>query len=790
MKKTFNRLLAATVAIPVALGQVLAISANAAEAPAALKVTADKLLKVEPATGFPETVSADADTITYTVESDWNTTLAKQLNTETSNKTVTVDAKKFVAGINSANYYVELLKKAVNASENPTATVKDGVVTISGTADFSAVTDKLAEKLDTLDGYEGFTLDTSILTGVAYTATIKTDFANSKSVDADLSFTANGKTYGVSTATEYANDVYTNLAGQVTAAVDQKVKELAAKYNMTEDEVRANADFDIAGDVAALKAETDKLSADIAKAQKKYDSFKNLTKAAKSYDSADAALAAAVNYLAKNVAAAANQPKTVDGMVAKYGANFDNGVASVNSSLKDAGVNVEIAVSSADVAALLKSATKVTIGAAAGTYTAELEITDAEKAEVEKYVEEQVAEKLPEKTVVSVDTVKTVTVSGAADGVAAFDVTRDVTVVLKDKDTTTTTTTTTGDSGTTTTDASGATTDVSGATTDVSGATTDVSGATTDVSGATTDVSGATTDVSGATTDVSGATTDVSGATTDVSGATTDVSGATTDVSGATTDVSGDTTDVSSETTTVSSDTTDVSGDTTTDGSETTTDGSGTTTETLPTGVSSVEVKTVDAETAENIYLSDEESFNVAGLIESVTLHLENGEAVPVDPATAIDFEMTPAEAYETVTEKTAGKVYFNGEVGLKYKGEEDVEIKDTVTVAVALKGDTSLDGEIDNVDFFDLNLYVALKGAGLDPYFDTVKKAGNDALAVKLAYLASDIDTESKAGENTEDKTLDSTDMLYTALFQAYDGAGTPKTWDEVLKIANGNKK
>ena len=717
MKKTFNRLLAATVAIPVALGQVLAISANAAEAPAALKVTADKLLKVEPATGFPETVSADADTITYTVESDWNTTLAKQLNTETSNKTVTVDAKKFVAGINSANYYVELLKKAVNASENPTATVKDGVVTISGTADFSAATDKLAEKLDTLGGYENFTLDTSILTGVAYTATIKTDFANSKSVDADLSFTANGKTYGVSTATEYANDVCTNLAGQVTAAVDQKVKELAAEYNMTEDEVRANADFDIAGDVAALKAETDKLSADIAKAQKKYDSFKNLTKAAKSYDSADAALAAAVNYLAKNVAAAANQPKTVDGMVAKYGANFDNGVASVNSSLKDAGVNVEIAVSSADVAALLKSATKVTIGAAAGTYTAELEITDAEKAEVEKYVEEQVAEKLPEKTVVSVDTVKTVTVSGAADGVAAFDVTRDVTVVLKDKDTTTTTTTTTGDSGTTTTVASGATTDVSGATTDVSG----------------------------------------------------------------------DTTDVSSETTTVSSDTTDVSGDTTTAGSETTTDGSGTTTETLPTGVSSVEVKTVDAETAENIYLSDEESFNVAGLIESVTLHLENGEDVTVDPATAIDFEMTPAEAYETVTEKTAGKVYFDGEVGLKYKGEEDVEITDTVKVAVALKGDTTLDGKVDATDLFETAYYVALQGAGKTPIFDTVKNG--TALESKLAYLASDIDTESKAGENTEDGKLDATDMLYTAVYQAYNGAGNHIDWAEAIKMANGGK-
>ena len=722
MKKTFNRLLAATVAIPVALGQVLAISANAAEAPAALKVTADKLLKVEPATGFPETVSADADTITYTVESDWNTTLAKQLNTETSNKTVTVDAKKFVAGINSANYYVELLKKAVDASENPTATVKDGVVTISGTADFSAATDKLAEKLDTLGGYENFTLDTSILTGVAYTATIKTDFANSKSVDADLSFTANGKTYGVSTATEYANDVCTNLAGQVTAAVDQKVKELAAEYNMTEDEVRANADFDIAGDVAALKAETDKLSADIAKAQKKYDSFKNLTKAAKSYDSADAALAAAVNYLAKNVAAAANQPKTVDGMVAKYGANFDNGVASVNSSLKDAGVNVEIAVSSADVAALLKSATKVTIGAAAGTYTAELEITDAEKAEVEKYVEEQVAEKLPEKTVVSVDTVKTVTVSGAADGVAAFDVTRDVTVVLKDKDTTTTTTTTTGDSGTTTTDASGATTDVSGTTTTGDSGTT-------------------------------------------------------------TTDVSGTTTTGDSGTTT-----TDVSGTTTTgDSGTTTTDVSGTTTETLPTGVSSVEVKTVDAETAENIYLSDEESFNVAGLIESVTLHLENGEDVTVDPATAIDFEMTPAEAYETVTEKTAGKVYFDGEVGLKYKGEEEVELTDTVKVAVALKGDTTLDGKVDAIDLFETAYYVALQGAGKAPIFDTVKNG--TALESKLAYLASDIDTESKAGENTEDGKLDATDMLYTAVYQAYNGAGNHIDWAEAIKMANGGK-
>ncbi|WP_456113216.1 hypothetical protein, partial [Ruminococcus sp.] len=290
-------------------------------------------------------------------------------------------------------------------------------------------------------------------------------------------------------------------------------------------------------------------------------------------------------------------------------------------------------------------------------------------------------------------------------------------------------------------------------------------------------------DASATTTDGSATTTDASATTTDGSATTTDASATTTDGSDTTTtDASATTTDGSATTTTDASDTTTDNGSNTT-----TTDGSGTTTETLPTGVSSVEVKTVDAETAENIYLSDEESFNVAGLIESVTLHLENGEDVTVDPATAIDFEMTPAEAYETVTEKTAGKVYFDGEVGLKYKGEEKVEITDTVKVAVALKGDTTLDGKVDATDLFETAYYVALQGAGKTPIFDTVKNG--TALESKLAYLASDIDTESKAGENTEAGKLDATDMLYTAVYQAYNGAGNHIDWAEAIKMANGGK-
>ena len=83
-----------------------------------------------------------------------------------------------------------------------------------------------------MSGYENVTLDTSILKGVAYTAKITTDLANSKEVKADLSFTAGGKTYTVDTATDYMNAVYDSLESQVGAAVDQKVKDLAKQYGM------------------------------------------------------------------------------------------------------------------------------------------------------------------------------------------------------------------------------------------------------------------------------------------------------------------------------------------------------------------------------------------------------------------------------------------------------------------------------------------------------------------------------------------------------------------------------
>ncbi len=685
MKKTFNRLLAATVAIPVALGQILAISANAAEDPAALQVTTEQLLKVSAETGFPE--SPAGDTITYTVASDWNKTLGEKLTSAAADKTITLNAKDIVASINSTSYYAELLKDIVSASSDPTATVKDGVVTISGTADLdSYLAPQLAEKLAGMDGYENVTLDTSILKNIAYTATITTDLENKKA-DAALTFTADGKDYTVSTAVDYMQAVYESLEAQIIAAVDQKVKDLAKEYGITEDEVRANADFDIEGDLAKLQAETDKLSSKIAAVNKKLDAAQTLTVAEKSYDSADAALAAALNYaVKKSIASAANVPNTVDGLAAKYGSAFDKSVASVNSSLKDAGVNVELAVSASDVAAVAESATKVTVAANAGNYTAELEIADAEYDAVVTYVKAQVAEKLPEKEVASVETVKTVKVEGSAKGSAAFDVVRDVTVVLKDK---TTTTTSTSDTTTTSSDTTGST--------------------------------------------------------------------------------------VSTETT-VSTDTT-TSGDT---GSSTTS----TESKPLPTNVSSVEVKLVDAKTASNVYLSSEESFDLAGLVESVTLYLEDGTTdESYAPADVLEFAETPASVYETVDKEAgAGKVYFEGTVALNYKGEGDITIDAAPTVAVALKGDTNLDGTVDSKDAAEILTYAALYGVGQEPFFPTTKDASD--LVSKLDYLVSDIDTESKAGAVEEGvSVIDSKDATYLLTYAALAGVGQDKEWAEIVK-------
>ena len=439
--KKFNRVLAAAIAVPVAMGQVLAISSSAAVKPDAAQITADKLLYVN-----PESEIKDGKQV-----SDWNTRMAgyvKDVNGEYS-----VDAKSIVEGLSGTGKYTSLVKDIVSASANPTLTVKDGVFTVSGDADLSAyMVPQIQDKLNEL-GVD-YTVDASILK-THYSFVVSTDLENSKEATVTGSITndKNNTAYTVSAFDEYLNAVVADLSAQVQAAVP-------------------------AADVAQF-------SKILGEAAANYSSYTELTKAIAansfeetSYANADAVVAAIVDFAAKNgFESAASKPKTVDGLVAAYGSYFDKGISAVNDVLTQSDANVKLSISAADVAAVLNEGTNFKASATNGAYDLTFEIPDAEQDAVKAYV----AKQNPDKEFVSFDTVKEVEVTFATTGTVSFDVTRTVTYELKDKETTTTTTSDTNTTTTTTTSGSGETT----TTTSGTGETTTTSG-----SGETTTTSG------------------------------------------------------------------------------------------------------------------------------------------------------------------------------------------------------------------------------------------------------------------------------------------------------------
>ena len=731
MKKTFHKLLAATVAIPVALGQVLSMGAVADNAPS-FTVTTKDLLHVNAETGFPtEEVTADTTTFSFEQVSTWNEYVQERID-KIDGKTLNVNAKEIVGSLNATSYYAGLIKDFVEASENPTAKVDGETITIEGTADFSAyLAPELEEKFASKEGYEDVTINTDILKDITYTATITTDLDN-KSASADFGFKADGKDYTVATAAEFLTAVYENLSAQVDAAVDQKVKDLAAEYHMTEQEVLDNADFDIDGDKAALKEVTDKLATKIKQLTDNLSKVQTLNIESNTYDSADAALAAAKDYATKNsIIGASYIPSSVDAGIAKIGNTFDSAVASFNTSLEEADVNVQIAVSASDIASVLKSASSVTAGAKDGVVTAELIVEDTEKADVEAYVEDQVAALDIDKEVESVETEKVVTVMmDLANATASLDVVRNVTVTLKDIDVTTTTTT--------------------------------------------------------------GSTPIATGTTTTVSGETGENPGSET-----TTSDTGD--NPGSETTTTESSET---GSNT--GSETT--GTTETTESLPpaTDVKAVEVELYDNEASNGVYFAHEESYNAADLIKSVTLVLnsvdENGdnEVVEVEnPAVAIGFLTTPGEDYASA----ADEGYFMGEISVYYLPDSEKTPLDVhPVVGVAKKGDTTLDGAVDESDAWWTLMYNSHISAGLTDYTFTNQEdydAEVNVLLEKLAYLVSDIDTERKTGKDelgsTENTISQSADafvilMASSVIRQGQAKDDDPDFWQVVREFMDGN--
>ena len=662
--KNFNRVLAAAVAVPVALGQVLAISASAFNG-AVTEVTTADVKYVKPDINFPTSVDKDATTITFTQESNWNEVLNSKL-ASADGKTFTVDAKA-VANTLGGSYYASLIKDVVNASENPTAEVSGSNVTITGTADFSSyvVPDLKAKFAE--QGYGDLELNTDNMKA-SYTASVKADLANAKEAALELTLTAGGKTYTATTVADYLDAIYDDLSAQLTKiATDKGVSaEDAAEL--------ANIGSDIKNKAAGLR---DKIKL-----------VQDANFAAKSYDTADQVVAAAINYAVKNnIASAAKLPNTVDGLAAKYGTTFNTAVDSLNKSLADADVNVKISVTASDLAALAKDGSDFTVAAAGGTYTVEFTIPDEEAAAVEEYAKAEVAKLNLDKTVKEVNTKKTVSATVNTNGVVGFDVDRAVEVVLEDKATTTTTTTTEDPDNPVTT----------------------------------------------------------------------------------------------TTTTTPAVD---------------------------PSEVDSIAVETVAAEASNGVYFSKDKAFNASDLISAVKLTLKDGSETVYDDAASIDayigFKSTPGEVYKTVVDANAkladkdkvGKIYYQGGVDIYYttgvEGSDTIAIDTKPEVAVALKGDTNLNGKVDNDDALQTLTYYSNVNAGAkDVAFTATAKT--NALLEKLVYFVSDVDTESKLGTDSKDKLITNDDALFILTYYAQQYAGNKDDeetlWTDVLANKYLNK-
>ena len=703
--KNFNRVLAAAVAVPVALGQVLAISASAFNG-AVTEVTTADVKYVKPDINFPTSVDKDATTITFTQESNWNEVLNSKL-ASADGKTFTVDAKA-VANTLGGSYYASLIKDVVNASENPTAEVSGSNVTITGTADFSSyvVPDLKAKFAE--QGYGDLELNTDNMKA-SYTASVKADLANAKEAALELTLTAGGKTYTTTTFADYLDAIYDDLSAQLTKiATDKGVSaEDAAEL--------ANIGGDIKNKAAGLR---DKIKL-----------VQDANFAAKSYDTADQVVAAAINYAVKNnIASAAKLPNTVDGLAAKYGTTFDTAVDSLNKSLADADVNVKISVTASDLATLAKDGSDFTVAAAGGTYTVEFTIPDEEAAAVEEYAKAEVAKLNLDKTVKEVNTKKTVSATVSTDGVVGFDVDRAVEVVLEDKATTTTTTTTEDPDNPVTTTTT------------------------------------------------------------------------TEDPDNPVTTTTTTTEDPDNPVTTTTTTTEDPDNPVTT----TTT----TTPAVDPSEVDSIAVETVAAEASNGVYFSKDKAFNASDLISAVKLTLKNGKETVYDDAASIDayigFKSTPGEVYKTVVDANAkladkekvGKIYYQGGVDIYYttgvEGSDTIAIDAKPEVAVALKGDTNLNGKVDNDDALQTLTYYSNVNAGAkDVAFTATAKT--NALLEKLVYFVSDVDTESKLGTDSKDKLITNDDALFILTYYAQQYAGNKDDeetlWTDVLANKYLNK-
>ncbi|MDD6269195.1 MAG: hypothetical protein PUA84_03975 [Oscillospiraceae bacterium] len=244
-------------------------------------------------------------------------------------------------------------------------------------------------------------------------------------------------------------------------------------------------------------------------------------------------------------------------------------------------------------------------------------------------------------------------------------------------------------------------------------------------------------------------------------------------------------TDTSDTTTTTTTDTSDTTSDTTTTTttSDTTSDSTTTTTTTDSIPAEFV-LESIEVVAGKGYYFShDENAFDLASLVSELTLvGTLDGEAYTV-AISADSFAnyltpefATPADYFNAVE----GTAYVANTLGLTFTPSAtmnvaenaDLTVTDLPTVYIGVKGDANLDGEVKIADAqLVLKYYAEMAANGTSSMND-------DADLAVLAYFLADIDTESKAGADTDDAKMTIADAQAILTYYAKMAANGEASW------------
>ncbi len=395
MKKIFNRVLAAAMAVPMVLTQGVVGTVSAED-------TGAKALK--------------ADTFTYIapdqIESNWNEKLLNVvIGLEGTQQEISKD--DFLALIPQTNSYGAMLAEVMADAENPVLTVNGGVVTIKGTVDLSTYAEaKIYSKVRKATGMD--LIMTAFDKTVEYSVTVDGNvLMDGKTFNVNPVVTIDGQNIDQSNASDYFKGLEAQLAAEVGA------------------QVSVTADIADAMDVEFI-SKMEKAESWAAKAAK--------IERTGEYATADETVAAVSRFFDKRTNAY-EFPSSVDEAVARHGKAFNKAVELLSDITVTSGFALDITAD--DVAAIAKTGSDFAVAVSDGVYNMTFTIPDDEADDVAEYVNANATPDENGVTKVYASSKKIVEVQVDVAGEVFYNVTREIEYIDSAMTTTTTTDVTT-----------------------------------------------------------------------------------------------------------------------------------------------------------------------------------------------------------------------------------------------------------------------------------------------------------------------------------------------------------